>query len=293
MIAIEDKRIQRLFRTIVRQALKEDIGRGDITTRAIVGEEDRVLGIIFPKQNGVLCGLEPARMVFDELDPRIAFEAQLKDGDLFTVGAAIATVIGPATGCLQGERTALNFLQHLSGIATLTRQFVDAVGDRIKILDTRKTTPGLRVLEKYAVRTGGGHNHRFGLFDMVLIKDNHIQIAGSISRAVEAVRRRSKRAFIEVEVRTPEEIREAIGLKVHRIMLDNMNPDQLYLAVELIRKNDSPRRRTEIEVSGGVKIENMDRFKELDIDCISIGALTHSAPAVDIALKMKPLSTAP
>lgn len=293
MIAIEDEKMQRIFRTAVRQALKEDIGRGDITTRAIIREEDRVLGIIFPKQNGILCGLEPARMVFAELDPRIAFEAQLKDGDQFTVGAAIATVIGPAAGCLQGERTALNFLQHLSGIATATRQFVDAVGDRIKILDTRKTTPGLRALEKYAVRTGGGHNHRFGLFDMVLIKDNHIQIAGSITRAVGSVRSRSKRAFIEVEVRTSEEIREAIGLKVNRIMLDNMNPEQLRLAVDLIRQNDGRRRRTEIEVSGGVSLETVDRFKDLDIDCISIGALTHSAPALDIALKMKPLSAAP
>lgn len=289
MIVMEDKKIKRYFRTAVRQALKEDIGRGDITTNSIVSDQDRVLGIIFPKQSGVLCGLELAQMVFAELDSRINFEAQMHDGEQFTIGSAIATLIGPAAGCLQGERTALNFLQHLSGIATLTRRFVEAAGSRIKILDTRKTTPGLRALEKYAVRTGGGYNHRAGLYDMILIKDNHIQIAGSITRAVEAVRNKSRRAFIEVEVRTPEELKEAIALKVQRIMLDNMNQDQLRRAVDQIRRLDAGR-RIEIEVSGGVTMESIDVLKDLDIDFISIGTLTHSAPAVDIALKMKPLS---
>lgn len=291
MIVMEDKKIKRYFQTAVRQALKEDIGRGDITTNSIISDQDRVLGIIFPKQNGVLCGLELAQMVFAELDPRINFEAQMRDGDQFTTGSAIATLIGPAAGCLKGERTALNFLQHLSGIATLTRRYVEAAGSRIKILDTRKTTPGLRALEKYAVRTGGGYNHRAGLYDMILIKDNHIQIAGSITRAVEAVRNKSRRAFIEVEVRTPEELRETIALKVQRIMLDNMNLDQLRRAVDLIRNNEPLRRRTEIEVSGGVTLESIDGLRDLDIDYISIGTLTHSAPAVDIALKMKPISS--
>jgi len=289
MIVMADKKLKNKFRQVVRLALKEDLGRGDITTDTVVRDEERTLGIIFPKQNGVLCGVELARMVFAELDPRIVFEAQIKDGDEFTIGAAIATVIGPATACLKGERTALNFLQHLSGIATLTRQFVRAVEDRIKILDTRKTTPGLRFIEKYAVRTGGGYNHRFGLYDMVLIKDNHIQIAGSITNAVQAVRK-ARRSFIEVEVKTKEELQEALALKVNRIMLDNMNLEQLRQAVDFIRCEDRPKRRMEIEVSGGVDLGNVRRYAELDIDFVSIGSLTHSAPAVDIALKMKPLS---
>jgi len=291
MIVMEDKKLKIKFHRIVQLALKEDLGRGDITTEAVVKDEERTLGIIFPKQNGVLCGIELARMVFAELDPRVNFEAQMKDGEEFTTGAAIATVIGPAAACLKGERTALNFLQHLSGIATLTRQFVNAAGGRIKILDTRKTMPGLRVIEKYAVRTGGGYNHRFGLHDMVLIKDNHIQIAGGITNAVQAVRK-TRRAFIEVEVKTKDELKEALGLKVNRIMLDNMNLDQMRQAVDIIRQQDRPRHRTEIEISGGVDLGNIRHFAELDIDFVSVGSLTHSAPAVDIALKMKPLSIA-
>jgi len=289
MIVMADKKLKNKFRQVVRLALKEDLGRGDITTDNVVRDEERTLGIIFPKQNGVLCGVELARMVFAELDPRIVFEALMKDGDEFTIGAAIATVIGPAAACLKGERTALNFLQHLSGIATLTRQFVRAVENRIKILDTRKTTPGLRFIEKYAVRTGGGYNHRFGLYDMVLIKDNHIQIAGGITNAVQAVRK-ARRSFIEVEVKTKDELQEALALKVNRIMLDNMNLEQLRQAVDFIRHKDRPKRRVEIEVSGGVDLGNVRHYAELDIDFVSVGSLTHSVPAVDIALKMKPLS---
>jgi nicotinate-nucleotide pyrophosphorylase (carboxylating) len=190
------------FRKIVKMALKEDIGRGDITTNAIVDNNEQTLGIIFPREDGVLCGIDIAKMVFEELDERIDFQKKLKDGDSFTTGMTIATITGPAKACLKGERTALNFLQHLSGIATLTKKFVDACRGNVKILDTRKTLPGLRVMEKYAVRVGGGYNHRFGLFDMVLIKDNHIEITGSITNAVNAVRSNKKKAFIEVEVRT-------------------------------------------------------------------------------------------
>jgi nicotinate-nucleotide pyrophosphorylase (carboxylating) len=291
MIVMEDKRLKSKFRQIVRTALKEDLGRGDITTDAVVREDDRTLGIIFAKQNGVLCGIELARSVFAELDGRIVFEAQMKDGDEFTTGAAIATLVGPAAACLKGERTALNFLQHLSGIATLTRKFVQVVEGRIKILDTRKTAPGLRFIEKYAVRAGGGYNHRFGLYDMALIKDNHIQIAGGITNAVQAVRK-ARRTFIEVEVRTMDEVKEALGLKVDRIMLDNMNLERLSQAVEFIRREERPKHRVEIEVSGGVDLGTVRHFAELDIDFVSVGSLTHSAPAVDIALKMKPLSPA-
>ncbi len=269
-------------------ALKEDLGKGDITTDAIVSPDARTLGIIFPKEDGVLCGIDVARMVFEEVEPRIAFEAKLKDGDEFSPGQTLATVIGPAGGCLKAERTALNFLQQLSGIATLTRKFTRVVGGRIKIMDTRKTTPGLRILEKYAVRVGGGYNHRFGLYDMVLIKDNHIEIAGSITNAVSAVRNKSKKKklFIEVEVKTLDELKEAIELGVNRVMLDNMNLEQIEKAIELVRCS---KKKIEIEVSGGVNLENIMNYAEMDIDCISIGALTHSAPAIDIALKMKPI----
>jgi len=226
--------------------------------------------------------------VFEEVDKNINFEPKLKDGEEFTPGMTIATIIGPAGSCLKAERTALNFLQRLSGIATLTRKFVKTIGNRIKIMDTRKTTPGLRIIEKYAVKTGGGYNHRFGLYDMVLIKDNHIEIAGSITNAVNAVRKNSKKKkiFIEVEVKTIDELKEAVDLKVDRVMLDNMNLEQIDQAIKLVRNLS---RKIEIEVSGGVNLDNIINYADFDIDFISIGALTHSAPAVDIALKMKPI----
>lgn len=276
------------IRKIVKNALKEDLGKGDITTDSIVPSNIQTLGIIFPKEDGVLCGINIAKLVFEEVDKEIKFEPKMEDGAEFGPGMTIATVIGPAGSCLKAERTALNFLQRLSGIATLTRKFVRLIGDRIKIMDTRKTTPGLRVIEKYAVRTGGGYNHRFGLYDMVLIKDNHIEIAGSITNAVNAVRENSvkKRIFIEVEVKTLDELREAIELKVDRVMLDNMHLEQIDQAIKLVRASNH---KIEIEVSGGVNLDNIVNYAELDIDCISIGALTHSAPAIDIALKMKPI----
>ncbi|MCX7995426.1 MAG: carboxylating nicotinate-nucleotide diphosphorylase [candidate division WOR-3 bacterium] len=269
-------------------ALKEDLGTGDITTDSIVPPDAQTLGIIFPKEDGVLCGVDIARIVFEEVDKNIKFEPKMEDGTEFNPGMTIATIIGPAGSCLKAERTALNFLQRLSGIATLTRKFVRQAGDRIKIMDTRKTTPGLRIMEKYAVKIGGGYNHRFGLYDMVLIKDNHIQIAGSITNAVNAVRKNlgDEKIFIEVEVKTMEELREAIDLKVERVMLDNMNPGQIAEAVKIIRNCGQ---KIEIEVSGGINLENISDYINLDIDYISIGALTHSAPAIDIALKMKPI----
>ncbi len=265
-------------------ALKEDIGRGDITTDSIVGKDERTLGIIFPRQEGILCGIEIAQMVFKEIDEAIDFQIKMHDGSRFAPGMTIATIIGSASACLKGERTALNFLQHLSGIATLTKKFVDATKGSITILDTRKTAPGLRVVEKYAVRTGGGQNHRFGLYDMVLIKDNHIEIAGSITKAVSQVRKFKKRRFIEVEVKTFDELKEALSLKVNRVMLDNMNMHQIKQAVEIARQTD---RRIEIEVSGGVNVHNISDFVECGVDFISIGVLTHSAAAIDIAMKLK------
>jgi len=270
----------------VRRALKEDIGRGDITTDPIVTDDTRSLGIIFPKQDGVLCGVEIARMVFTELDERIDFQIKLEDGSPFSPGMTIATIIGPAGACLKGERTALNFLQHLSGIATLTKRFVDAAKGCIKVLDTRKTLPGLRIMEKYAVRMGGGYNHRFGLYDRVLIKDNHIEIAGGITAAVQKIRKKRKKVFIEVEVKTFAELKEAIALRVNRIMLDNMNVNQIKEAVRMVR---SQAENMEIEVSGGIDLNNISNFIECGVDFVSVGALTHSARAIDIAMKLKPL----
>lgn len=274
------------FRAIIKRALREDVGRGDITTDAVVSADARALGIIFAKEPGVLCGVDIARAVFEQLDTAIDFQKQLNDGHELAPGETIAIVIGKAAACLAGERTALNFLQHLSGIATQTRRFVDAAQDRVKILDTRKTAPGLRAMEKYAVRTGGGQNHRFGLYDMVMIKDNHIQIAGSITEAVNRVRERKVRRFIEVEVKTMAELNEAIALGVDRIMLDNMNLRQIDEAVKRVRNAATA---IEIEVSGGVGLDNVAQLAACGADYVSVGALTHSARALDIALRMKPL----
>ena len=277
----------RQFLKIVNRALKEDIGRGDITTDAVVSEEDRALGVIFAKEDGILCGVDIAQMVFEQLDDTIDFQKQLDDGGALSPGVTIAIIIGRASTCLKGERTALNFMQHLSGIATLTRQCADGAGGSIRLLDTRKTLPGLRVMEKYAVRVGGGINHRFGLYDMVMIKDNHIQIAGSITEAVRRVRKRRPKAFIEVEVKTQEELREAIALKVSRVMLDNMTQNQIIQAVDLTRHAEHS---IEIELSGGINLANIAQYVDCGADFVSVGALTHSAKALDIALKMKPLA---
>lgn len=273
------------YRSVVKRALKEDIGRGDITADAIVRPEQRALAVIHAKDDGIVCGIHIARMVFEELDADIDFQIELNEGAVLSPGVTIATINGSAAACLTGERTALNILQHLSGIATLTRHFVMATEGKIKILDTRKTLPGLRLMEKYAVRTGGGHNHRLGLYDMVLIKNNHIQIAGSITAAVQAVRRkRKKQIFIEVEVKTFDELREAVTLDVNRIMLDNMTPKQISEAVKLIRAR-SP--FPEIEISGGITIANIPEYADCGADYVSVGALTHSAPAIDIAMKCR------
>jgi len=233
-----------------------------------------------------LCGIDIAQMVFQILDEQLDFQGKMTDGMLFSPGMTIATLVGSAASCLKGERTVLNFLQHLSGIATLTSKFVEATEGKLKILDTRKTLPGLRVMEKYAVRTGGGNNHRFGLYDMILIKDNHIEIAGSITAAVEAARKNNRKAFVEVEIKTFMELDEALAAKVNRIMLDNMNQQQLKKAIEIIRNKNA---YTEIEISGGIDLYHIAAYKDCGVDFISVGALTHSAPAIDIAMKLKPL----
>lgn len=271
------------LKKIVQVALKEDIGKGDITSNSVIPLEMRGLGLIFAQEDGILAGLGVARMVFESIDEEIEFAPKMKDGDRIEKGMVVATVIGSARTCLTGERVALNFLQRLSGIATLTNKFVNAiVGTKAKILDTRKTTPGLRELEKYAVTVGGGFNHRFGLYDQVLIKDNHIQMAGSISAAVKMVK--AKKKFIEVEVKTLDEFRESMHLGINRIMLDNMNPSQIREAVRLSQG------KIELEASGGVNLDNVAEIAETGVDYISIGELTHSAPSLDFNMRTKSLA---
>lgn len=272
---------------IVRQALAEDICSGDITTEAIIPSDLTLKGDFIAKQSGILAGLEVARLAFTLLDKRVLLSPALVDGEPITVGQVFASVQGPARALLSGERVALNFLQHLSGIATLTHQFVKAVeGSRAVILDTRKTTPNLRTLEKWAVRLGGGQNHRFGLYDRVLIKDNHISAAGGITEAIRRVRStfdvRHSTFIVEVEVRNLTELQEVLRLQVDRILLDNMNIDKLREAVQLTKG------RIPLEASGNVTLANVGAIAKTGIDFISIGALTHSAPALDMSLKIPP-----
>jgi nicotinate-nucleotide pyrophosphorylase (carboxylating) len=268
-------------RYLLKTALAEDIGSGDITTDSVIPADLRSKASIVAKEAGVICGLGVAEQVFKAVDRRIKFHKKVKDGAKVNAGKTIAVINGPAKGILTAERTALNFLQRLSGIATLTNKFVRAAGRKVRVLDTRKTTPGLRILEKYAVRAGGGVNHRFGLFDAVLIKDNHIAAVGSIKKAVGLARRLSKK--IEVEAKSMVQVREAIESGATRIMLDNMSIGNLKTAVKLIR---SKNRKIEIEASGGISLGNIGKIARTGVDYISIGALTHSAPAMDISLKV-------
>ena len=264
----------------VKRALAEDIGDGDVTTEAIVHAEATLIGNIVAKQQGVIAGLDVARATFLMLDDRVIFEPKVREGAQVSRGDLLANVAGPARALLTGERTALNFLGRMSGIATLTSQFVEAVrGTSRIILDTRKTAPGLRSLDKLAVKRGRGENHRMGLFDMVLIKDNHIDFAGSITAAVERVRTTKTNLEIEVEARTLEDVTEALALNVDRILLDNMALETIREAVRLNRG------RAKLEASGNVTIENVRAIAETGVDSISVGALTHSAKVFDVSLK--------
>lgn len=264
----------------IRRALAEDIGSGDVTTEAIVPPEAFMRGQILAKQNGVVAGLDVAQAVYQMVDERILFEAQVDEGSPVSKGQVLAIVSGPARGLLTAERTALNFLGRMSGIATLTRHFVEAIaGRRAVILDTRKTVPGLRVVDKFAVQRGGGQNHRMGLYDRVLIKDNHIDFAGSLTMAVQRVRKHAPDLPIEVEARTLEEVREALTLDVDRILLDNMTPAQMSEAVRLVAG------RIELEASGNVSLENVGQIAETGVDYISIGALTHSVRVFDLSFE--------
>jgi nicotinate-nucleotide pyrophosphorylase (carboxylating) len=267
---------------ILEQALREDIGLGDVTTDALLSSDLWLSGRILAKENGVAAGLEVAGAVFGLLDGRVEFASAVVDGDRIAVGQVLAHVKGPGAAILTGERVALNFVQRMSGIATLTRRFVERVqGTRAVILDTRKTAPGLRVLDKLAVKMGGGENHRFGLYDMVLIKDNHIAAAGGITQAIGRARYRAKEGLaIEVEVSCLTELREALAQRPDRIMLDNMSLVDMAEAVGLAGG------KVELEASGNVTLGNVADIARTGVDFISVGALTHSVHALDISLEI-------
>jgi len=267
---------------IVKLALVEDLGSGDITSNLTISEKQKGEGIIVAREKGITVGLEVVQSIFKQVDPGLIFQPLVSDGDKVRPSQKIALIRGKIKSILAGERIALNFLQKLSGIATLTGEYVGKIkGTRAKILDTRKTTPGLRLLEKYAVKKGGGKNHRLGLYDMILIKDNHIEAAGSISLAIRKALRNRKSLKIEVETRNLEEIKEALNFKIDRIMLDNFKLDDLKKAVRLIR---SKNKKVEIEASGRVNLKNVRKIALSGVDFISVGALTHSAKALDFSL---------
>jgi nicotinate-nucleotide pyrophosphorylase (carboxylating) len=272
----------KLVDRIIENALDEDIGPGDITTSAVVDPELRGEARLLAKEELILAGIEVFSRVFSVLDPGITVESQFHDGDVVRDGAWIARLKGPLKGILIGERTALNFLQHLSGIATLTRRYVEKTYPAtVRVVDTRKTTPGLRILEKYAVRVGGGSNHRFGLFDGILIKDNHIAAAGSISRAVERLKSRVPHTVrIEVEVTDIKGLEEAINAGAEAVLLDNMSLEELGRAVSVAGG------RVILEASGGVNLESIGEIAKTGVDLISVGAITHSARSVDISLEV-------
>ncbi len=270
-----------------RQAIAEDLGSGDITSEPIFPNRHRSRAVVVAKARGVIAGLDAARRICKMVDPRLRFVALLKNGSPVRRGAPVLRLEGRTVSILKAERTLLNFLQHLSGIASLTACFVDAVkGTRARILDTRKTTPLWRDLEKAAVRVGGGSNHRMGLYDAVLIKDNHIDAAGGIKSAVNAIRRNlHERIFVEVETRTMAEVKEAFESRIDRIMLDNMTPAQMKRAVAWLKAQKPP--RPETEASGGIHLAMVKRIALTGVDFISIGALTHSAPILDLSLRIE------
>ena len=270
------------YRDLVRRALAEDLAGGDITTDAIFDHTDRARGTFLAKSPCTLAGLDVALEAFSQLDPGVNAVWIVHDGDECGAGTTIGQVTGSARALLSGERTALNFLQHLSGIATLARQFVRASGGSITVLDTRKTTPTLRALEKYAVRTGGATNHRMSLNDGVMIKDNHIRLSGGIARAVARVRALSAKPIIEVEVETLQQVDQALEAGADILLLDNMGIGDIR---EAVRRS---RGRAKTEISGGVTLDRIPELAGTGADFVSIGALTHSAPAVDISFEIEP-----
>ena len=265
--------------SLIKLALNEDVGLGDITTRSIVSARDIFQAEILAKNDMVLCGLDIFKAVFCHLDTDVSYYDDIfKDGNFIKSGTIFLKIKGRGVALLEGERVALNIIQRLCGIASLTKQYVDRAKP-IQILDTRKTTPGIRIFEKYAVRCGGGVNHRFGLYDAILIKDNHIKASGGVMQAITTVRKSNKDLIeIEVEASTLEEVKDAIVAKSDTIMLDNMTIENIIKSVEIIGG------KAKIEVSGAISLEKIDTLSKLDINFISIGSLTHSPKASDISM---------
>lgn len=278
--------VPRQVQEFIYHALAEDIGHGDVTTDSTVSQSLISKAEITTKQDAVIAGLDCAHEVFAQVDPSVRFRPLVKDGQRVGKGRVIARIQGPTRGILKGERLSLNILQRLSGIATLTRRFVERVkGFPVKIVDTRKTTPGMRYLEKYAVRTGGGGNHRFGLYDGILVKDNHIRAARGIRNAVHKARSIHHLLKIEVEVKDLRELKEALKAGVDVIMLDNMSIEMMKKAVSIVRGKKT---MLLLEASGNVSLETVRDIASTGVDLISVGAITHSAPAVDLSLKIAP-----
>jgi nicotinate-nucleotide pyrophosphorylase (carboxylating) len=271
-----------LYRETVRRALAEDLGWGDVTTDATVDADLKARGVILAKAPCIVAGVDVAAEVFHQLDPAAVFTARRQDAERCAPGDVVAEVRGAAGAMLTAERTALNFMQRMSGIATLTRRFVDAAGGRITVLDTRKTTPSLRALEKYAVRAGGGTNHRAGLDDGILIKDNHIRLAGGVARAMQRMKDARQEMLIEIEVQSLEQLDEALAAGADIILLDNLTTAQITEAVRRIYG------RAKVEISGGVTLDRIPELAATGADYVSVGALTHSAPAVDLSFELEP-----
>jgi len=266
---------------LIETALKEDMPQGDITSESVIPADSESKAIILAKEEGVLAGIDVAERVFHKIDPSIVFKKNLNDGQKFRKGQALAKIQGSSISLLKGERIALNFLQRMSGIAKTTQVFVRALqGTKTKILDTRKTTPGLRSLEKYAVRMGGGVNHRFNLSEMVLIKDNHLRIVGSISKAVKSAKESIRPGVrVEVEATSIEEVQEAVQCGADMIMLDNMPKEAMKEVVKRVKG------KVPLEVSGKVSLRRVKEIASLGVDFISVGSLTHSYKSVDISIE--------
>ena len=269
------------YRDLVRRALAEDVGTGDVTTAGTIDGSRRVHGIVLAKCRCVIAGLDVAVETFRQLEPAIEVTVHHRDGSLCSPGTTVAEIAGRADALLIGERTALNFMQRLSGIATLTRQFVDVAANRITVLDTRKTTPLMRVLEKYAVRAGGGTNHRFGLDDGILIKDNHVRLAGGVATAVHRMRQANQALPVEVEAQSLCEVDAALDAGADIVLLDNLSTADIIEAVAKCRG------KARTEISGGVTLARMPELATTGADYVSIGALTHSAPAADLSFEIE------
>jgi nicotinate-nucleotide pyrophosphorylase (carboxylating) len=271
-----------MYRELVRRALAEDFGWGDVTTEAIIAPEQKARGVLIAKSTCVMAGVDIAAEAFRQLDPAAQIAIRCPDGRRCERGTEVLEVRGLATALLTAERTALNFIQRLSGIATLTRQFVDLADGRITVLDTRKTTPILRALEKYAVRAGGGVNHRSGLDDGILIKDNHLRLVGHVGDAVNTMRKANQEMPTEVEAQSLAQVDEALEAGAEIILLDNLSTDEIIEAVKRCRG------RAKTEISGGVTLQRMRELAATGADFVSVGALTHSAPAVDLSFEIEP-----